>query len=186
MTSKHRGSINLCKPFNHLADFSQSSLTGFRCVYFLLCAVCLQSGRILCGWLLFNPLGFQCADPPWGSRLPSPDMSCISTVLYSAWPWYGQAVGYLKLQVVSARHVKRCPEHIHTVNVSQREFTERHSYLLKSEWVETFRAAAAELYWVYEWKNTQDSKLISQINHLKWNNGNLLFKSVYKNKTPYL
>lgn len=120
MTSKHRGSINLCKPFNHLADFSQSSLTGFRCVYFLLCAVCLQSGRILCGWLLFNPLGFQCADPPWGSRLPSPDMSCISTVLYSAWPWYGQAVGYLKLQVVSARHVEMSRAHPHCQCQSER------------------------------------------------------------------
>lgn len=70
-------------------------------------------------WLVsFLPCqGFQRA--PWGSRLPSPDTNCISTQLYSAGPWYGQAVGYLKLQVVSAGCVNA---HTHPISIdSQRK-----------------------------------------------------------------
>lgn len=44
----------------------------------------------------------------WGSRLLSPDMSCISTRLCSAWPWYGPEVGFSKLRLVSP--VKKCPK----------------------------------------------------------------------------
>lgn len=88
----------------------------------------------LCGWLLFNPLGFRCTDSPWGSRLPSRDMSCISTQQCSLWPWYGQAVGYLKPRVVSAQHVKRCPEHTQAVSVTEKvQINQYHSALRFTE-----------------------------------------------------